>query len=271
MLSPQHTPSLNTHQPSVCESGVAWLPQVVIDLSFWHGGRKLKDLERFEWPGDVVEGAALAHAQQNCAHFRIEQSSTLEMWAFRSDWIIANTRSDIDLHWSSVDPDPRAVHKILVSHRPVWSSKQGALPPLPQWRTFDAGFIKIVSVKSTLSPNEDWSGHITALLVEPAPIAGLQDLALVDGRITDLKVVHQGHCASGGQLILVTGNVRAAIGPHSDRSSDLDVEQALNSALDVQLLPTTERLELDLSDTVLRPTAWQIVNLSESVLRIRNT
>ncbi|VVP30803.1 hypothetical protein [Pseudomonas fluorescens] len=264
MLNPQHIPTLDTQLPSVCESGVAWLPQVVIDLSFWHGGRKLKDLERFEWPGDVVEGAALAHAQQNCALFRIEQSSTLEMWAFRSDWIIANTRSDIDLHWSSVDPAPRAVHKILLSHRPVWSSKQGALPPLPLWRTFDAGFIKFVTVVSTLSPNDDWSGHITALLVEPAPIAGLQDLALVDGRITDLKVIHRGHCASGSQLILVTGNVRVAIGPHSDRSNELDIEQALSSALDVQLLPTTERLELDSSDTVLRPTAWQIANLPVS-------
>ncbi|WP_223508967.1 MULTISPECIES: hypothetical protein [unclassified Pseudomonas] len=264
MLSPQHIPTLDTQQPSVCESGVAWLPQVVIDLSFWHGGRKLKDLERFEWPGDVVEGAALAHAQQNCALFSIEQSSTLEMWAFRSDWIIANTRSDIDLHWSSVDPDPRAVHKILVSHRPVWSSKQGALPPLPQWRTFDAGFIKFVSVKSTLSPNDDWSEHITALLVEPAPIPGLQDLALVDGRITDLKVVHRGICNEGSQLILVSGTVRVAIGPHTNRSSQPDVEQAVNSFLDVQLMPVTELLELDTSDTVLRPTAWRIENPQES-------
>lgn len=265
MLSPQHIPTPDTPQPSVCESGVAWLPQVVIDLSFWHGGRKLKDLERFEWPGDVVEGAALAHAQQNCALFRIEQSSTLEMWAFRSDWIIANTRSDIDLHWSSVDPDPRAVHKILVSHRPVWSSKQGALPPLLQWRTLDAGFIKTVTVTSAfLSSNDDWTGHITALLVEPAPVAGLQDLALVDGRITNLALVHQGHCASGGQMIQVTGNVRVAIGPHAGRSSQLDVEQALNSALDVQLLPTTELLELDSSATVLKPTIWHIANLPES-------
>lgn len=67
MLSPQHIPSLDTQQPSVCESGVAWLPQVVIDLSFWHGGRKLKDLERFEWPGDVVEGGAGACTTKLCS------------------------------------------------------------------------------------------------------------------------------------------------------------------------------------------------------------
>lgn len=264
MLSPQHIPTLDTQQPSVCESGVAWLPQVVIDLSFWHGGRKLKDLERFEWPGDIVEAPALEHAQKNCAIFGIEQSSTLEMWAFRSDWIIANTRSEIDHHWSSVAPNPRAAHKILVSHWPVWSSKQGALPPLPQWRTFEAGFMKFVSVKSTLSPDDDWSDQITALLVEPALMAGLQDLALVDGRITDLKVVHRGNCDGGSQLILVTGTVRVAIGPHANRSSEPDVEQAVNSFLEVQLLPTTEFLELDTSDTVLRPTAWRIANLTES-------
>ncbi|WP_046483573.1 hypothetical protein [Pseudomonas veronii] len=265
MLSPQHIPTLNTQHSSVCESGVAWLPQVVIDLSFWHGGRKLKDLGRFMWPGDVVEGPALALAQRNCALFGIEQSSTLEMWAFRSDWIIANTRSDIDQHWSSVGPNPRAAHKILVSHRPVWSSKQGALPPLQKWRMFEAGFIKFVTVKSALSPNDDWSGHITALLAEPTLMAGLQDLALVDGRITDLKVVHRGMFNSCSQLILVTGTVRVAVGAHADRSNALDVEQAVNSALDVQLLPTSELLELDVSDTVLRPTAWKIVNLTESL------
>lgn len=265
MLSPQHIPPLDAQQPSDCESCVAWLPQVVIDLSFWHGGRKLKDLERFEWPGDVVEGPALALAQKNCAHFGIGQSSSLEMWAFRSDWIIANTRSDIDQHWSSLAPNPRAAHKILVSHRPVWSSKQGALPPLGQWRTFEAGFLKFVTVKSALSPDDDWSEQITALLVEPAPIAGLQELALVDGRITNLRVVHRGIFDGGSQLILVTGAVRVAVGPHTDRSSKLDVEQAVNSALDVQLLPTSEFLELDVSDTVLRPTGWQIANLPESL------
>lgn len=260
MLSPQHPPTLEDQHPTVCGSGVAWLPQVVIDLSFWHGGRKLTNLERFEWPGDVVEGAALEHAQQNCSLFSIEQSSTLEMWAFRSDWVIANTRSSIDRHWSSVNPDPRAGHKILVSHRPVWSSKLGALPPLPQWRKLDAGFFKFVTVKSTLPIDADWSQHITALLVEPTPIAGLQDLALVDGRVSGLKVVHRGHCASGGQLILVTGTVRVALAPYIIRASELDVEQIVNSALEVRLMPTTELLVLDSSDTVMRPTAWKIAN-----------
>lgn len=258
MLSPQHIPTLNAQQPSGCESGVAWLPQVVIDLSYWHGGRKLKDLERFEWPGDVVEGPALALAQQNCALYGIEQASTLEMWAFRSDWIIANTRSEIDQHWSTVAPSPRAANKILVSHRPVWSSKQGALPPLNEWRTFSARFIKFVTVKSALPRGNDLSEHITALLVEPALIAGLQDMALVDGRITDLKVVHRGDCDGGSLLILVTGRVLVAIGPHTNRTSEADVEQAVNSFLDVQLIPVTELLELDSSDTVLRPTAWHI-------------
>lgn len=265
MLSPQHIPTLNTQQPNGYESGVAWLPQVVIDLSYWHGGRKLKDLERFEWPGDVVEGPALAHAQKNCALFGIEQSSTLEMWAFRSDWIIANTRSDIDQHWSSVAPNPRAAHKILVSHRPVWSSKQGALPPLREWRSFDAGFIKFATVKTALSHDADWSEHISAQLIEPVPIAGLQDLALVDGRVRDLNVVHRGNCTNGGQLILVTGSVRVALGPHTDRSSVLDVEQAVNSALEVQLLPASELLELDATDTVLRPTGWKLTNLPDLI------
>ncbi|KAA0946224.1 hypothetical protein FQ186_25885 [Pseudomonas sp. ANT_H14] len=265
MLSPQHIPTLDTQHSSVCESGVAWLPQVAIDLSFWHGGRKLKDLERFEWPGDVVEGPALALAQKNCALFGIEQSSSLEMWAFRSDWIIANTRSDIDLHWFSVGPNPRAAHKILVSHRPVWSSKRGALPPLHEWRMFQAGFIKFVTVKGSLSPTDDWSEHITALLAEPTLMAGLQDLALVDGRITDLKVVHRGVFDSGSQLILVTGSVRVAVGQYADRSNALDVEQAVNSALEVQLLPTSELLEFDVNDTVLRPTVWKIVKIQESV------
>ncbi|AVX93385.1 hypothetical protein PkP19E3_35440 (plasmid) [Pseudomonas koreensis] len=258
MLNPQHSSSLNAQLLGVCESGVAWLPKVVIDLSYWHGGRKLKDVDRFEWPGEVVEGTALQHAQRNCTHFGIESSSTLEMWAFRSDWMVANTCSDIDQHWSSIDPRSHAAHKILISHRPVWSSKQGALPGLQQWRMFDAVFLKFTSVKTTLLCDADLSEHITALLVEPAQIAGLQELAVVDGRITDLKVIRRGNCDAGSQLILVTGSVRVAIGPHSHASKEMEITQTVNSALDIQLVPTTEYLELDLCDTILRPTAWQI-------------
>lgn len=260
MLNPQHSSTLNTQPAGVCDDRVAWLPKVVIDLSYWHGGRKLKDVERFEWPGEIVEGAALEHAHQSCTHFGIEPTSTLEMWAFRTDWIIANTRSDIDQHWSSVDLQPRALHKVLVSHRPVWSSKLGSLPALQQWQTFDAVFLKFTTVKSALPSDVDLSEHITALLVEPSPIAGLQELAVVDGRIADLKVIRRGGNAAGGQLVLVTGSVRIAIGPHSTPAHELDVVQTVNSALDVQLLPTTELLELDASDTILRPMAWQIEN-----------
>lgn len=260
MLNPQHSSTLNTQPVGVCDNRVAWLPKVVIDLSYWHGGQKLKDVERFEWPGEVVEGAALEHAQENCTYFSIEPTSTLEMWAFRTDWIIANTRSDIDAHWSSVDPQPRAIHKVLVSHRPVWSSKLGSLPALQQWRTFDAVFLKFTTVKSKLPSDVDLSQYITALLVEPSPIAGLQELAVVDGRIANLKVIRRGSSGAGGQLVLVTGSVRVAIGPHSTPANDLDVVQTVNSALDVQLLPTTEFLDLDGSDTILRPMAWQIEN-----------
>ncbi|MFC9008458.1 hypothetical protein [Streptomyces microflavus] len=260
MLNPQYSSPLQAQPLGVCENRVAWLPKVVIDLSYWHGGRKLKDVERFEWPGEIVEGTALEHAHQSCIHFGIDPTSTLEMWAFRTDWIIANTRSDIDQHWSSIDPQPRAINKVLVSHRPVWSSKQGTLPELQQWRMLDAVFLKFTTVKSTLLCDVDLSDHITAQLVEPSPIAGLQKLAVVDGRIADLKVIRRGSSAAGGQLVLVTGSVRIAIGPHSTPANEFDVVQTVNSALDVQLLPTTEFLELDGSDTILRPMAWQIEN-----------
>ncbi|MBX8556974.1 hypothetical protein K5D56_25595 [Pseudomonas cichorii] len=258
MLNPQHSSSLHTQPPGVCENHVAWLPKVVIDLSYWHGGRKLKDVERFEWPGEVVEGTAIEHAHLSCTHFGIQPSSTLEMWAFRTDWVIANTRSDIDQHWSSVDPQPRAIHKILMSHRPVWSSKQGVLPALQQWRMFDAVFIKFTAVKTSLLCDEDLSEHITALLVEPAPIAGLQDLAVVDGRIADLKVIRRGDSPTGGQLVLVTGSVRVAIGPQSTPKTEMEVVQTVNSVLDVQLVPTSELLELDRSDAIMSPMDWQI-------------
>ncbi|WP_282366420.1 hypothetical protein [Pseudomonas sp. PS02290] len=264
MLNPQHSSSLKIPLSSVCVNRVAWLPKVVIDLSYWHGGQKLKDVERFEWPGEVVEGTALEHAQENCAHFGIDPTSTLEMWAFRTDWIIANTRSEIDQHWSSVDPQPRFAHKVLVSYRPVWSSKQGALPALHQWQMFDASFLKFTTVKSKLHCDVDLSEHISAMLVEPAPIAGLQQLAVVDGRIADLKVIRKGNSAAGEQLVLVTGTVRVAIGPHSTPETELDVVQTVNSALDVQLLPTTELLELDGSDNILRPMVWQVLNRRES-------
>lgn len=247
------------------DSLISWFPLVTVDLSFWHGGKKLKDLERFEWPGEVVMAPALEQARKNCDFYGIEQASSLEVWAFRADWLVAKTLSEVDLHWASLDPDPQRRHKALIRHQPVWSSKRGHLAPLDQWSAYVARFTKFVPVKTTLSPGEDLSKHLSAWAEEPSLMASQAGLAIVDGRVSDLQVLQRSDkpLLNGYVLMMVSGSVTIALSPHAGPRSDRHVEQLLSGAMDVQLLGPTGRVELD--HTVVRPTMWDVSRIKSHI------
>lgn len=179
---PQQGISSPAHLPAGSTSAVKWFSQVTVELSYWHGNQRLKNLDQFEWHGDAVMAPALTHAQSKCDFYQIDESSSLELWAFRSQWQVAKVREGADQHWSFADSLDHDVTRVLVSHHPVWSSKHGKMSPPDTWPGFTATFRKIISVDASRSTAE-LGGLVTAALcvIEQGPEA--LGLAITDGGI----------------------------------------------------------------------------------------
>ncbi|SDJ08787.1 hypothetical protein [Pseudomonas abietaniphila] len=267
MLTLKRNDSSNSSLHSVEASPVEWFPHVTVDLSCWHGGQKLKDLEQFEWHGDVVMGPALEQARRACDQFRVDNSSSLEVWAFRSDWEVAKTRSSEDQHWAHVDNECNLVSKVLLSHHPVWSSRHGALSAPIQWPQFDAKFLKFMSVKSNLESDTAWTDYLTAAIDSPPDRLAHRGVALVDGRIRDLSVTYRGvnDRSPDCHLIMVTGTIRIAMSPYVEALDDLELESAVNQSLSVKIELDQRRIELDTVDKTLRMAAWELQKSKNSI------
>ncbi|OAS07726.1 hypothetical protein AYO08_10365 [Pseudomonas putida] len=233
---PQQGISSPAHLPAASTSEVKWFSQVTVELSYWHGNQRLKNLDQFEWHGDAVMAPALTHARSKCDFYKIDESSSLELWAFRSQWQIAKVREGADQHWSFADSLDHDVTRVLVSHHPVWSSKHGKMSPPDTWPGFTATFRKIISVDASRSTAE-LGGLVTAALcvIEQGPKA--LGLAITDGGIRDLTITRVGANtrSAGCELLMVTGAIEVAMSPYQAELSLDHLEATVRSSVGIKL------------------------------------
>lgn len=233
---PQQGISSPAHLPAGSTSAVKWFSQVTVELSYWHGNQRLKNLDQFEWHGDAVMAPALTHARSKCDFYKIDESSSLELWAFRSQWQVAKVREGADQHWSFADSLDHDVTRVLVSHHPVWSSKHGKMSPPDTWPGFTATFRKIISVDASRSTAE-LGGLVTAALcvIEQGPEA--LGLAITDGGIRDLTITRVGANtrSAGCELLMVTGAIAVAMSPYQAEPGFDQLEAAVRSSVGIKL------------------------------------
>lgn len=236
---------------------IEWCPHVTVDLSYWHGGRKLESIEAFEWHGETVLAPAIEHARRKCDFYGIDSSSTLEVRAYRSDWHVAKVRHSQDQHLASPDSDSG---KVLLSHHPVWSSKHGHLTKPDTWPQFLATFIKFISVSSQLGADARWDLLVAASVGSPAPVLEQQGIAVVDARIREQTVVYRGlnERSPGCHLLKIEGSIMLAKSPLIASADHLVMEAAVNDGLGVKISLVDPAVAFDTLDTTLRMAAWEI-------------
>lgn len=256
---PQQGISSPAHLPAASTSAVKWFSQVTVELSYWHGNQRLKNLDQFEWHGDAVMAPALTHARSKCDFYKIDESSSLELWAFRSLWQVAKVRDGDDQHWSFADSLDYDVTRVLVSHHPVWSSKHGRMSPPDTWPGFTATFQKIISVDASQASGE-LSGLVTAALCVIEQGHKALGLAITNGDISDLTVTRIGANtrSPGCDLLMVTGTIEVAMSPYHAEPGLDQLGATVRSCVGIKLAPVAGVTVKGHLKAGQRSTAWLV-------------
>ncbi|AXQ51162.1 MULTISPECIES: hypothetical protein [Pseudomonas] len=259
----QQGASSSAHLPAVSSSAVRWVSQVTVELSYWHGNQRLKNLDQFEWHGDAVMAPALAHAQSKCDFYQIDASSTLELWAFRSLWRVAKVQDSTDQHWSFADSLDHGVSKLLVSHHPVWSSKHGRISAPDTWPGFTAIFRKLISVDASRSIDGEMKSHVGASLRVIEQSHESLAVAITDGGIRGLTITRVGENprSPGCDLFMVTGTIGVAVSPYQAELGLGQLEAAVRGSVEVEVSLVEGITAKGLLDAGQRATSWALKSL----------
>lgn len=265
MIKSQQRTSPANHAPHKSLPKIQWFPQVTVELSYWHGNQKLKSLDQFEWHGDAVMGPALEDARNKCELFKIDASSSLELWAFRSLWHVAKFR-ERDQHWSFVDGRDHGRTRLLLSHHPVWSSKHGLMTKPETWPQFSATFQKVISVDASLSDGEALRRHVNVAVIIVDQGAKLQAMAITDGQVRDLAVRRQGpnDRSPGTDLIMVSGSITVSMPPYLEAAGQLPFIAAVRGSLAVDVTLDKQCTAKSRLDNTQRTTLWGLKAITDT-------
>lgn len=265
MIKSQQRTSPGNHVPHESLPKIQWFPQVTVELSYWHGNQKLKSLDQFEWHGDAVMGPALEDARNKCELFKIDASSSLELWAFRSLWHVAKVRES-DQHWSFVDGRDHGRTRHLLSHHPVWSSKHGLMTKPETWPLFRATFQKVISVDARLLDDAALSRHVNVAVIIVDQGAKLQSMAITDGQVRDLVVSRQGpnDRSPGSDLIMVSGSIAVSMPPYLEDTGQLQFIAAVRGSLAVDVTLDKHDVASGRLVNAQRTTLWGLKEISNT-------
>nr|QFX76712.1 hypothetical protein [Pseudomonas putida] len=201
---------------------------------------------------------ALTHAQSKCDFYKIDESSSLELWAFRSQWQVAKVRAGADQHWSFAESLDH-VTRVMVSHHPVWSSKHGKISPPDTWPGFTATFQKIISVDACRSRDE-LNGLVSASLCIFGQGPEAMSLAITNGAIRDLTITRVGanNHSPGCELFKVTGAIEVAMSPYQTESGLDHLEDTIRSSVGIKLSLVDGATATGQLDAAQRSTIWVV-------------
>lgn len=250
--TPLRTQSIVQVQERALELG--WFHELEISFSYWHGGKRLLDGPKFQWPNETVLEDVRAEGLRLCRIYDISETSSLELVAFRVDREVPRVRSQSDDHWHYPEREQGLPPTRLRSCHLIWSSKAGDAPSLSQWQVRKASFTKYIPVAGTPAPTD----LLDCFSVEMAPLdeeCMRNGIAISDGKISLLSIEEE-PVEAGARFARVAGHISIATAPGSCWASETQLLEAVSHPTAVIVRPTGRGPHWDTTRLHLERQAW---------------
>jgi len=257
---PLRTESVELLERRVREIG--WFPEVRVSLSYWHGGRMLKEGSTFCRANNSAIHDAREDAERFSKQYRVDQHSSLELVLCRYEWEVVKIRAaSADDHWDNTESHQGLPRNRLLGCSRVWSSKTGEAPPLNMWPKQKACFIKTIPITGDAQNTEDLSEHFNVGLGKSPESALCNGLAISAGVIQNLvfENIPDGSSEYPGRYATIFGDIEVAIDPRCEPLARSQLLGLIQAGIDVEAWPSGRSVLLDTSRISGQELLWTIV------------